>query len=198
LFREYGLPEAIHSDGGEPFAGTGFGRLSRVSLQWLKLGIRLERSRRGCPQDNASHERMHRTLKEETARPPAANLGAQQRRFDRFVHEFNHVRPHEALGDRRPAELYRPSGRPYPSRPPEIVYPGHFEVRHITHTGEFKWRSRAMFLSSVFAGEVIGLEEIEDGVWSVYFGKHMLARLDEHLHKLTAVPMCKGSTRTDL
>jgi putative transposase len=198
LFCEYGLPATIHSDGGAPFAGPGIGRLSRVSLRWLKLGIRLERSRRGCPQDNASHERMHRTLKQETARPPAANLRAQQRRFDRFVYEFNHVRPHEALGDRRPAELYRPSNRPYPSRLPQVVYPGHYEERRVTHTGEFKWRSRALFLSSVFAGELIGLEEIEDGVWSVYFGKHMLARLDEHVGILIEVPMCKGSPQTDL
>lgn len=198
LFRTYGLPETIHSDGGAPFAGTGFGRYSRVSLHWLKLGIRIERSRRGCPQDNASHERMHRTLKDETARPPAANLRAQQRRFDRFVHEFNHVRPHEALADRRPAELYRHSSRLYPSRMPEIVYPGHYEQRRVMRGGEFKWRNRALFLSSVFAGEVIGFDEIEDGVWSVYFGKQLLARLDEHLGKLIEVPMCKGSTRTDL
>jgi putative transposase len=189
LFRAYGLPEAIHSDGGSPFAGVGLGRYSRVSLRWLKLGIRLERSRRGCPQDNASHERMHRTLKQETARPPAANLRAQQRRFDRFVREFNHLRPHESLGDRRPAEFYRPSSRPYPGRLPDLVYPGHYEQRRVMHSGEFKWHSRALFLSSVFAGELIGLEEIEDGVWSVYFGQHLLARLDEHLAQLIEVPV---------
>ena len=189
LFRVHGLPEAIHSDGGAPFAGTGLGRYSRVSLRWLKLGIRLERSRRGCPQDNASHERMHRTLKQATLRPPAANLRAQQRRFDRFVHEFNHERPHEALGDRRPGEFYCHSNRPYPARLPEVCYPGHYEQRRITHTGEFKWHSRALFFGSVFAGELIGLEEIEDGVWSVYFSNHLLARLDEHLGKLIEVPV---------
>lgn len=189
LFREYGLPEAIHSDGGSPFAGTGLGRYSRVSLNWLKLGIRLERSRRGCPQDNASHERMHRTLKEATARPPAANRPAQQRRFNRFRHEFNHARPHEALGDRTPAECFRPSNRPFPARPPEILYPGHFELRRVKHSGEFKWRSQTLFLGSVFAGELIGLEEVEDGVWSVYFAHHLLARLDERVQRLIEVPV---------
>lgn len=189
LFHRHGLPEAIHSDGGAPFAGVGLGRYSRVSLRWLKLGIRLERSRRACPQDNASHERMHRTLKAQTTRPPAANLSAQQRRFNHFRHEFNHERPHEALGDRTPAEFYRPSNRPHPGRLPEVVYPGHFEVRRVMHTGEFKWRNRALFLGSVFAGETIGLVEVEDGLWSVYFAQHLLARLDEQVGQLIEAPV---------
>jgi putative transposase len=189
LFRAHGLPERLHSDNGTPFVGHGLGGYTRLSLQWVRLGIRLERSRRGCPQDNASHERMHRTLKEAAARPPAADLRAQQRRFDRFRREFNTERPHEALDDRTPAELYRPSPRPYPERLPEITYPGHFEWRRITHQGELRWKGRRLFLSSVFAGELLGLEEVEDGVWSVYFADQLLARLDEQLWRLIEVPV---------
>jgi len=189
LFREQGLPECIHSDNGAPFASLGITGLSRLSLEWLKLGIRIERSRPACPQDNASHERMHRTLKQATARPPAAHLAAQQRRFDQFRREFNFERPHEALADHTPAEFYQPSPRPYPERLPEPHYPGHFERRRISHAGELRWHSRHLFLSSVFAGELIGLEEIDDGVWSVYFAHHLLARLDEHLGRLIEVPV---------
>jgi transposase InsO family protein len=189
LFREHGLPEAIHCDGGSPFTGRGLGRYSHVSLRWLKLGIRIERSRRACPQDNASHERMHRTLKAATQRPPAADLRCQQRLFDRFRHEFNHERPHEALGDHTPAEYYRDSSRRCPPRLPAPSYPGHFELRRVSHGGWFKWRSRSVFLGSVFAGELIGLEEIDDGVWSVYFARHLLARFDEQLGRLIEVPV---------
>lgn len=189
LFRTHGLPERLHSDNGTPFVGHGLGGYTRLALHWLRLGICLERSRPGCPQDNASHERMHRTLKEETARPPAANLPAQQRRFERFQLEFNTVRPHEALGDRRPAEFYRPSPRPYPERLPELTYPGHFEWRRVTHQGDLRWKGRRLFLSSVFARELLGLEEIEDGVWSVYFAHQLLARLDEHLWRFIEVPV---------
>jgi len=189
LFREHGLPECIHSDNGAPFASTGIGGLSRVSLEWLKLGIRIERSRPGCPQDNASHERMHRTLKQATARPPAIHLAAQQRRFDRFRREFNHERPHEALADRTPVEFHRHSPRPYPERLPEPHYPGHFDRRRISNAGELRWRSRHLFLGIVFAHELVGLEEIDDGVWSVYFAHQLLARLDEQVGRLIEVPV---------
>jgi putative transposase len=189
LMRELGLPEAIHSDGGAPFASVGLGRLSRLSLHWLRLGIRLERSRPASPQDNASHERMHRTLKQETTRPPEHNLTAQQRRFDRFRKQFNHERPHEALADRTPAELYRPSLRPYPRRLEEVCYPGHFERRQINQVGQMRWKAQRLFVGGVFAGETVGLEEIEDGVWSLYFASHLLARLDEQVGKLIEVPV---------
>lgn len=189
LMREVGLPETIHSDGGPPFASVGIGRLSRLSLHWLKLGIRIERSRPASPQDNASHERMHRTLKQECTRPPAANLAEQQHRFDHFRHEFNHERPHEAIADRTPAELYRPSPRPYPRRLPPVDYPGHYQQRRVSAVGQFRWSNQRFFLGSVLAGEVIGLEEIEDGVWSLYFATYMLARLDEHVGKVIEVPV---------
>jgi putative transposase len=189
LMRELGLPDAIHSDGGAPFAGPGIGRLTQLALHWLKLGIRLERSRPASPQDNASHERMHRTLKQETTRPPAATLAEQQRVFDRFRHQFNHDRPHEALGDRTPADLYRPSSKPFPARLKEVTYPGHFELRRITHVGALRWRSERIFLSSVLARHTVGMEEIDDGVWSVYFAKHLLARLDEQVGRLIEIPV---------
>jgi putative transposase len=189
LMRELGLPEAIHSDGGAPFASVGLGRLSRLSLHWLRLGIRVERSRPASPQDNASHERMHRTLKQETTRPPEHNLTAQQRRFDRFREQFNHERPHEALADRTPAELYRPSQRPYPRRLEQVSYPGHFEQRCISKIGQMRWKARRLFVGGVFAGETVGLEEVEDGVWSLYFAHHLLARLDEHVGQLIEVPV---------
>jgi putative transposase len=189
LFREYGMPDGMHSDGGAPFAGTGIRRLSAVSLFWLRLGIRHERSRPACPQDNSCHERMHRTLKQATARPPAGNLRKQQHRFDHFRREFNTLRPHEALDDQPPGNLYRPSNRPYPSHLPPIEYPGHFELRRVHHTGTFKWRNRSPFLSSVLAGELIGLEEIDNGVWSVYWSSQLLARFDEHVGRLITVPV---------
>jgi len=188
-FAEYGLPEAIHSDGGAPFASVGLGRLSRLSLKWLKLGIRLERNRPGCPQDNASHERLHRTLRAEAARPPEHHLLAQQRRFDRLRDEYNHERPHESLGDRPPAEFYRPSPRPVPARLPTPAYPGHFEVRRISRMGELRFKGDRTFFGIAFAREYIGLEEVEDGLWSVYFFDQMLARFDEHLRRLIEVPV---------
>jgi len=189
VFQEYGLPDALHFDWGSPFAGTGFAGLTRLSLKWLKLGITLERSRPGCPQDNACHERMHRTLKNETTRPPAANLAAQQRRFDRFRQEFNFERPHQSLADRPPADLYRPSSRAFPRRPPEPHYPQHFEIRRLSPRGELRLNGRSRFFGSVLARETIGLEEAEDGVWRVYFGPQMLACLDEIADKLIEVPV---------
>lgn len=185
LFREYGLPQAIRSDNGSPFASAqAVGGLSRLSVRWLKLGIRLERIEPGHPEQNGRHERMHRTLKQDTARPPAANRLAQQERFDQFRRIYNEQRPHEALGQQTPAELYRPSPRPYPSQLPEPEYPGHFEVRSVRPTGEIKWQGELLFLSEALRGERVGLEEYEAGMWSVYFGSVLLARFDERERKL--------------
>jgi len=187
LFREYGLPAVIHSDNGAPFACVrSIGGLSRLSVHWLKLGIALERSRPACPQDNPAHERMHRGLKAHTARPPAASLRAQQRRFDGFLHEYNHERPHEALADRMPAQLYRSSPRAYPAQLPTAQYPGHLETRRV-NKGCLKWKGKFLFIGKVLSEEVLGLEEVEDGLWSVYFFQHLLARLDERQGKLIEV-----------
>ena len=185
LFREYGLPEVIKTDNGSPFASIcALARLSRLSVRWLKLGIRLERIEPGHPEQNGRHERMHRTLKQETARPPAASRGAQQERFDRFRSVYNEQRPHEGLGQKTPAEVYHPSGRPYPEKTPEPEYPGHFEVRWVRPNGGIKWQGEFLFLSQALSGERVGLEEVEDGVWSVYFGPVLLARFDERERQL--------------
>jgi putative transposase len=189
LFHEYGLPEAIHSDNGAPFASTGIAGLSHLSVQWLKLGIRLHRSRPGCPQDNGAHERMHRTLKAETARPPAGNLRAQQRRFARFRAEYNHERPHEALADQSPAKLFRPSPRQYPSKLPEPQYPGHFEVRRVAENGCIKWNGKFVFIGAALRAEWLGLEEIDNGLWSIRFMEHLLARFDARTMALIDVPV---------
>jgi putative transposase len=189
LFEEHGMPAAIHSDNGSPFCSTGVCQLSRLSVYWLKLGIQLQRSRPGCPQDNGAHERMHRTLKAATTRPPAQTLRTQQQRFDHFRHEYNFERPHETLNDRTPAEFYQLSPRPYPSPLPSPTYPGHFEVRRVAVSGCIKWRGRVLFIGAAFATELLGLEEIQDGIWSICFAQHLLARFDERTRKLIDLPL---------
>jgi len=185
LFQEYGLPQVIRSDNGSPFASArAIAGLCRLSVRWIKLGIVPERIEPGHPEQNGSHERMHRDLKQETARPPAANAVAQQELFDRFRHVRNEQRPHEALGQRTPAELYHPSLRPYPSPMPELRYPGHYEVRYVRPGGEIKFRGRYMFLTEALHGERVGLEEFDDGLWSVYLADVLLARFDERDFKL--------------
>lgn len=185
LFREYGLPQAIRTDNGSPFAAIrAVGRLSRLSVRWIKLGIGLDRIEPGHPEQNGSHERMHRTLKQETARPPAPSRSSQQQRFDQFRSVYNEQRPHEALEQQTPAELYRPSPRPYPAKVPEPDYPGHFEVRSVRPSGEIKWQGEMLFLSEALSGERVGLEESADGVWTVYFAAVALARFDERERKL--------------
>lgn len=184
-FRRYGLPEAILTDGGVPFAHpTAIRRLSRLSVWWIRLGVTPVVTQPGRPDQNGAHEQMHRVLKAETARPPAGTLANQQRRFDAFVAEYNSLRPHEALGMRTPNDLYEASSRPYPSRLLEPVYPRHFEVRRVRSSGEFKLSNRTVFLSEVLHRELIGLEEIDDRRWSIHFGPVLLARYNEREHHL--------------
>ena len=165
LFREKGLPKAILSDNGSPFSSTALAGLSRLSVWWIKLGIEPLLIEPGHPEQNGAHERMHRTLKAETTRPPETDLAAQQRRFDAFREEFNEERPHEALGQQTPAERYQPSPRPYPDRVPEVEYPGHWEVRRVGRRGQMKWQGQEVFVTKVLMNERVGLEEIEDGIW---------------------------------
>jgi putative transposase len=179
LFRDVGLPEAIHTDNGSPFSSTGLHGLCALSVWWIRLGIRHHLSRPGKPQDNGAHERMHRTLKQSTARPPEADLEAQQRRFDLFRKEFNEVRPHEALGGKPPTRFWKPSPRPYPKAIPQPIYPGHFEKRRVSNAGCIRFKSQVHFVSQAIKGEWIGLEEIDNGIWSVYFYDVLLARFDE-------------------
>ena len=185
LFRTYGLPEAIRSDNGGPFSTQAIGGLSRLSVWWTKLGIKHDRTQPGHPEQNGSHERMHRTLKETTLRPPAANGPEQQERFDAFRAEFNQVRPHHALEMKTPGSLYIASTRAMPERIPAPEYPGHCRVKQVRGNGILYFRDRAIFLSELLIGEDVALEEIEDGVWSIYFYDLLLARLDERTFTLS-------------
>jgi transposase InsO family protein len=187
LFCDYGLPKAILSDNGCPFGARSLCGLSRLSVWWIKLGIQPLLIDPGHPEQNSHHERMHRTLKAETTRPPAANLAAQQPLFDTFRQEFNEQRPHESLDQRPPAELYEPSPRPYPDRVPEVEYPGHYEVRQVRHDGYVRWRGQPLFVSEVLGREPVGLEEVDDGIWSLYFGPLLLARFDERERRLAGI-----------
>jgi hypothetical protein len=179
LFRAYGLPAAIRTDNGVPFATTGMHGLSQLNVWWMRLGIQHQRIRPASPQENGAHERMHRTLKREATRPAAANRHRQQVAFDRFRAEYNEDRPHEALGDRPPASVYRPSRRVFPDRLPSIAYPGHFQVRFVSNAGTFRFRNRLLFIANALKQHYIGLDEVDDGVWSIYFCNVLLARLDE-------------------
>ena len=178
-FREYGLPEAMRTDNGTPFASVGLGGLSRLSIWFIKLGIRPERIEPGHPEQNGRHERMHRSLKEATAKPPGSILQMQQRMFNEFVHEFNFERPHEALGQRTPASVYKPSPRPYPARVPKVEYDSAVKVRQVRHSGEIKWIAKLFYVSETLFGEPVGLQQKEEHLWVVRFGFHTLGILDE-------------------
>ncbi|MGH2611369.1 MAG: integrase core domain-containing protein, partial [Tepidiformaceae bacterium] len=176
LFREVGLPEAIRSDNGPPFASTGIHGLCELNVWWMQLGIVHQRITPGSPQENGAHERMHRELKHETTRPPAHNLRGQQRKFDFFRERYNEERPHEGLDGARPADLWEPSPRPYPERiaPPE--YPGHLEVRRVSSAGTFRLNAKQPFLSHALTDHYIGLEAIGDGLWNIVYYRTLLGR----------------------
>ena len=184
LMREHGLPRAIRSDNGAPFASTGAGGLTRLSVSWLKLGIALERIDPGCPEQNARHERLHGTLKAETSSPPAATAGEQQARFDAFRADFNHNRPHEALEQTPPAKHWQPSSRAYPERVEEPWYDADHAVRRVRPTGEIRWGGSLVFVSEALAGEPVGLAETEKGNWIVRFCDCDLGLLDRTSGKM--------------
>jgi putative transposase len=183
LFREYGLPERMRTDNGVPFASTATGGLSQLSVWWIKLGILPERIEPGQPQQNGRHERMHRTLKRAVTHPPAANQSAQQAQFDSFCTHYNEQRPHEGLGQRSPQSCYHPSGRPYPERLPELEYPGYFHCQKVSANGIAYWTGRRIYVGYLLAGERVGLEEVGDGIWAVYFGPVRLGTFDERQTK---------------
>lgn len=178
-FRTYGLPRAIRTDNGVPFATSALHGLSRLNVWWLQLGIQHQRIRPAAPQENGAHERMHRTLKAATARPPRATPRAQQAAFDRFRQEYNVERPHEHLGNRPPARLYQPSPRAYPARLPPIEYPGHYLVKRVTTADTIRFKDRLLFLAKPLMQLPVGLEEVGDGIWSIHFNRVLLARFDE-------------------
>ena len=184
LFNEFGLPEAIRSDNGPPFASVGLCGLSQLSVWWLELGIAHQRITPGRPEQNGRHERMHRTLKAETARPPQPDHPAQQECFDRFRKVYNEERPHAALGGKTPASLYVPASRTLPRRVLPYEYPGHYLVRGVSPAGNFRFQNQQLFLSSTLSGKQIGLEETGDRIWSIYFREYLLARLDERQYRI--------------
>jgi putative transposase len=186
-FAKYGLPDRIRSDNGSPFASTGLGRLSRLCVWWMRLGIVPERIALGRPDQNGSHEQFHSVLKADTARPPAPNARAQQRRFDRFRIEYNYERPHEALQDQAPAACYTPSTRLLPRTLAPIEYPGHMETRIVSSLGCVSWGGRVLFVSEALRGEPIGFEEVDDGIWTVHFATVALARFDERRGRIQRI-----------
>jgi transposase InsO family protein len=182
-FREYGLPHALRTDNGSPFATTGAGQLSRLAVWWLKLGIRLDRIAPGHPEQNGRHERFHLTLQEETSTPPAPTPRAQQTRFDRLRREFNTVRPHEALAQQPPARCYVASPRPYPARLEDPWYDATHEVRRVRETGQIKWRGDLVFVSEAVRGELVGLAETAGGDWTVRFMHVELGRIERRTRR---------------
>src|SRR5260370_32403512 len=163
IFREHGLPLAIRCDNGAPFGGVGACGLTRLSAWWLRLGIELRFIRPASPQDNGRHERMHRTLKAQTTRPPASDANEQQARFDVFRRHYNEERPHEALGQRPPAELYAPSPRAMPDRLEEPWYDADHQVRRVRSSGEIKWKGNPIFIREALVGEPVGIAALETG-----------------------------------
>ena len=188
-FADYGLPVRIRSDNGGPFAGPGLGRLSRLNVWWIRLGIVPERIGLGRPEQNGSHEQFHRVLKADTTRPPAATAHAQQRRFGAFYREYNEVRPHESLDDQPPATRYTASPRPLPTRLAPLEYPGHMEVRRVSSAGCISWHGIPIFLTEVLEGEDVGFEEVADGYWTLSFATVRLGRFDERTRRITALPL---------
>lgn len=179
VFQEFGVPERIRTDNGSPFASTGLGGLTELSVWWIKLGITPERIEPGEPQQNGRHERMHRTLKQEATQPPCMTMLEQQRVFDRFRHEYNDVRPHEALGQRPPARFYTTSARAYPQWPKSPEYGSGFTVRKVDDLGRLVRRGTKLWQTSLLALEPVGLREVDDGRWEVFYGPVLLGTIDE-------------------
>ena len=184
VFKRHGLPKAIRSDNGPPFAAPGPGGLTRLSLSWLKAGIALERIAPGKPQQNGRHERFHRTLKQETSSPPAENARLQQARFDSFCQDYNHNRPHEALDQKPPASLWQPSPRPYPEQLAQPWYDAAHAVRRVRSSGEIKWGGASVFISETLAGESVGIAETGEGDWIVRYAQIDLGIIDPKRNRL--------------
>ena len=184
-FRAYGLPRALRTDNGPPFATPGPAQLSALAVWWLKLGIQLDRIDPGHPEQNGRHERFHLTLQEEATTPPAETPRQQQARFDRLRREFNTERPHEALGQQPPSRVHVASARPYPTRLEDPWYDATHEVRRVRHNGEIKWRGDLVFVSAAVRHEVVGIAETERGDWIVRFMHVELGRIDRHTRRFT-------------
>jgi transposase InsO family protein len=191
-FREYGMPAAIRTDNGAPFASRALAGLSRLAVWWMKLGIVPERIEAGHPEQNGRHERMHRTLKQEVTQPAAANRREQQRVMDRFRQEYNQLRPHEALGMETPAAVYQSSPRRFPVRLPEPEYPETMLVRSVQQHGRIEWKKQEVFVSEVLWGERIGFLPVDEHLYTVYFCQFPIARFDSRHAYL--MPLAKGES----
>lgn len=193
VFQRYGLPARVRSDNGVPFATAwAIARLSPLAVWWIRLGIVPELIAPGCPQQNGAHERFHRTLKAETAHPPAATWAAQQQRFVRYRQQFNHERPHEALGQQPPAAVYTPSPRPYPATLPPVSYPADCDVRHVGASGAVTRHGRRIFVSHVLVDQDVAFRPLDDGLWAVYFGPVLLGHFDERRRPADHIAPVKG------
>ena len=188
VFRAHGLPKVMRSDNGVPFASTGLAGLTKLSAYWLRLGIVLERIRPAHPEENGRHERMHRTLKQETTRPARGNLLQQQEAFDDFVDVFNRERPHEALEMKRPSEVYMPSPTPHPTRLPELAYPTHDDVLLVSGKGLIHMPGRRqVYLAQALSGELVGIREETADRWLVTFAQLDLGYVEPGSNRFTPV-----------
>jgi putative transposase len=178
LFLEYGLPDRIRSDNGPPFASLGVGRLSPLAIKLIKVGVMPEWIEPGCPEQNGRHERFHLTLKQETANPPAITLSLQQAKFIQFRKYYNFKRPHEALGQKTPGSVYKPSNRIWDGRFRSPEYTEEFDVRKIRSSGEFSWKGSLFFISETLGGEYVGIKEIDVGLMGIYYGPILLGEVD--------------------
>jgi putative transposase len=183
VFRDYGLPRAMQSDNGPPF-GSAQGRFSTMSVMLMSLGVQPVFSRPGKPQDNGRHERMHRDLKADIVLHRGSTLSEQQRFFDRFRHVYNVERPHEGIGQHRPARRFRPSPRPFPRKPRKPEYPLHWEKRNVMCNGILRWNSKDIFLSEPFGGHTVAFEPIDCEIWLVWFHEFIVGMFDEKTNRI--------------
>jgi hypothetical protein len=181
LFAKYGMPLTIRVDNGSPFGSKGAAGLTRLSAWWVKLGIEVEFTRPGHPEDNGAHEQLNGVLKVETASPPAQTWRGQQRRTNRWVEEYNQIRPHEGIGMKAPAMLYKVSARRMPEESRRLSYPQEWETRFIKRNGMMNWRGQMRYIGEAFGGERVGLKSKRPGVWRVYFGKLLIGEFAERL-----------------
>ena len=195
LFETYGLPNRIRTDYGMPFAASALARLSQLSVWFIRLGIYPVLIEPGKPQQNGVHERMHRTLTQEATIPPASSLRGQQREFDRFREEFNRERPHEALGMKRPGAMYQASARVLPKRIEPYEYPGHYLARRVSRVGTIRVLRRQIFVSNTLQQDYVGLEEVDDGVYDLYFCFYQIGRCDLRGNRIQDIVSRVGAGR---